>query len=160
MYALPSTISQNRIGLEVLRTDLAALETDLSKYEKTRTAGLFSEQITASFSKTAITKASRVIGRMLRFRLDKEQVELLLTDVVLDINRFFCAAIRNASKLLIEKASALYEAALDLLPGSEPIQLSLFGRDEYKVIVDKPTARTPRKRHEEVQPLGIQLRLF
>lgn len=158
MNTLSDFFHSHRSVLESIHISIKALESDLFKFEHTRTPGFFSEQITASFSKRIITKVSRSISRVLRFKLEKEQIESLLTDAILNLNRCACAAIRFHSKLLFEKASRLYEEVLELLPGTAPLQLTLFGSEEYKVLVEKP--RRVRKVKEEVPSTYIQLELF
>lgn len=158
MNTVSDFFHSHRSVLESIHTSMKTLESDLFKFENTRTPGLFGEQITASFSKRIITKVSRSISRVLRFKLEKEQIEYLLTDALLNLNQCACAALRFHSKLLFEKASALYKKVLELLPGTAPLQLTLFGSEEYKVLVDKP--KRVRKVKKEVLSTYTQLELF
>ena len=170
MHSFQSTIGQNRIYLETVRDDLLKFESELYKPEKSNKGknikyisltGLF-----ASSYKYLITKVNKVLGRLLRFKLDKEQVDNLLKEILIDLNRFNYTLTKyrvtyNLDELfkpLIKKAKSFYEGILKILPNKQPIQLSLFGVNDYKVIVEKPVI--PRVKKSEPESIGTQLSLF
>ena len=100
----------------------------------------------------------KALSRLLRFKVDREQVVFFLSESLKNLSHTYCSALQYLSKKNQNKSLSIYKKIASILPKNEAVQLTLFSLEKYQVMVEKPVISKPKR--AETTIIGDQLSLF